>query len=44
MDFIDDLARTIKIYQMTCDISEDAVRCLEERMRQDRLIEKREDQ
>lgn len=44
MDFIDDLAKSIKIYQLTCDISEDAVRCLEERMRQDRLIEKREDQ
>ncbi|MEI3148349.1 MAG: PqqD family protein [Merdibacter sp.] len=31
IDFIDDLAKTTKIYQLTCDISEDAVRCLEGR-------------
>lgn len=37
MDFIDDLAKSIKIYQLTCDISEDAVRCLEERMQEDGL-------
>ena len=37
MDFIDDLARTIKIYQLTCDISEDAVKCLEKRMQEDGL-------
>ena len=37
MDFIDNLAKSIKIYQLTCDISEDAVRCLEERMQEDGL-------
>ena len=35
MDFIEDLLKNIKVYHLTCDISEDAVICLENKMKED---------
>lgn len=35
MDFIEDLISHVKIYHLTCDISEDAVKCLEKRLEDD---------
>lgn len=32
LDFIDDLVRNVAMYELTCDISEEAVRCLAEQL------------
>lgn len=37
MDFIDDLVKNVKIYHLACDISEDAVKCLENKLKEDDL-------
>lgn len=37
MNFIEDLISHVKIYHLTCDISEDAVNCLEKRLKEDDL-------
>ena len=37
MDFIDDLVKNVKIYHLACDISEDAVKCLEDKLKEDNL-------
>lgn len=37
MDFIDDLVKNVKIYHLACDISEDAVKCLEDKLKEDGL-------
>ena len=37
MDFIDDLIQHVKVYHLTCNISEDAVKCLEDKMKEDGL-------
>lgn len=37
MDFIDDLVKKVKIYHLACDISENAVNCLENKLKEDGL-------
>lgn len=37
MDFIDDLLKSINIYHLSCTISEDAVLCLENKLKEDNL-------
>lgn len=37
LDFIDDVLRNIPVYQLTCDISEDAVKCLEKQLYEDNI-------
>lgn len=37
MDFIDQIISTIPIYHLTCDISENAVKCLENKIKEDKL-------
>ena len=39
LDFIDDLVKNVKIYHFACNISEDAVLCLEEKLKEDGLWE-----
>lgn len=37
LDFIEDLAKSVKIYHLSCTISQEAVTCLEKRMKEDQL-------
>lgn len=37
MNFIEDLISNVRIYHLTCDISENAVKCLEEKLKEDNL-------
>lgn len=38
MNFIDDLLLHVPVYHLTCDISENAVKCLENKLKEDKLI------
>lgn len=38
MNFIDDLLLHVKVYHLTCNISEDAVKCLEEILKKDNIL------
>ncbi len=37
MDFIDDLIEHVPIYHLECDISENAVICLENQLKEDQI-------
>lgn len=37
LDFVDDLSKAITMYHLSCDISIDAVKCLDDRMKEDQL-------